>query len=199
MNSENPNKNKGSFEKWLFIFDDPEITLIKKQQQQYGGSMSAYEFTQDQLDLHAAVREAYQNPNREALKQKHQERTQERTIRRAYSPQNDIQLLQVLLDNHTIDKFALLKTDQRKVLCEEICNTLKVRFGEERTIDSVHYRITQKLLKANSLADINYRSESKPKKPSLKAKAKVTEAKQEETEDESNNDFDNDDDGFLDD
>ena len=151
--------------------------------------MSTHEFTQAQLDLHTAVCEAYKNPNKEVLKKK----PRERTTRRAYSPENDVQLLQILAEDNRIDKFSLLNTDERKTMCQELCRLLKERFGEERSVDSVHYRVTQKLLKCESLTDINYRGETEKSNRKAKATTKAeAEKPQELVTDSSDDDFDDD-------
>jgi ABC-type multidrug transport system ATPase subunit len=152
--------------------------------------MSNHIFTPDQIALHSEVQGLILTATKT-------EKESERTVRKAYTPEHDLQLLALLKEDGRAIRFGSSSTDEKKALCEELCVLLKDRFGQDRTPDSLYYRIT-KLIKADTLNDINYRTseegDEKPKAekkpPKKKAEKKVevkveslpaTTAKSEET------------------
>lgn len=138
--------------------------------------MSTHNFTQEQLDLHTEVRQTISAAakNRDGNKN-----TSERTARKAYTPEHDIQILTVLKDDGCAERFGSSSTEEKRELCIEMCDVLKEVHGQERTPDSLFYRIT-KLLKQSDLSSLNYRIKNDEEKP--KPKAKKKEEKPVETE-----------------
>lgn len=167
--------------------------------------MSSQTFTDDQQGLHDTVRAAYEA----ALQQKKEGKGNERAERKIYTPQNDLQLLKLLAEDERAVRFGLASTEEQKEICEEIAVTLKTQFKEERSPDSLFYRI-RKLLKATSLDQINYRIKGEEKeaskskvvtKPKKKQTAKQEQASQDTESNQENNVSQEsiiDDDNFLD-
>lgn len=148
--------------------------------------MSNHTFTSDQIALHSEVRGLILTATKT-------EKESERTVRKAYTPEHDLQLLALLKEDGRAIRFGSSSTDEKKALCEELCIILKDRFGQDRTPDSLYYRIT-KLIKVDTLNDINYRpseegdeklqTEKKPPKKKTEKKVEplaATTAKSEET------------------
>lgn len=145
--------------------------------------MSTHDFPQDQLDLHVEVRSIV----KEAAKNKGSNKTSnERVARKAYTPEHDIQILTVLKDDDRAERFGAASTEEKRELCEEMCEVLKTVHNQERTPDSLFYRIT-KLLKIADLGEINYRikNDDAPTKPKVKKEKKETPAPAAEEKSES--------------
>lgn len=129
--------------------------------------MSTHDFTQEQLDLHAEVR----NIVKEAAKNKGSKKSSgERAARKAYTPEHDLQILTVLKGDGRAERFGTSSTEEKRELCEEMIEILKTEHNQERTSDSLFYRIT-KLLKQANLNDLNYRIKGDEEKPKPKKKA----------------------------
>lgn len=137
--------------------------------------MSTQDFTDEQQSLHDEVRELIKTAAQNKGGRK--STGDERTVRKAYTPEHDLQILALLKEDGRAEKFGYLSTDEKKELCTEMCEVLKDAHDQERTPDSLYYRIT-KLLKVSRLEDINYRikSEGSSKPAKSKKKQEVVEA-----------------------
>jgi len=82
-------------------------------------------------------------------------RTRPEGVRCLYTPTLDIELLRIL--QPYAEAFGMGNTETQKELSEKIRIEFGTKTGEDRSVDSVFYRI-HKLLKQGVLADLNYRS-----------------------------------------
>ena len=82
-------------------------------------------------------------------------RTRPEGVRLLYTPALDIELLKVF--QPYAEAFGLGNTEAQKEISEKIRVDFLAKTGQDRSVDSIFYRIW-KLLKQGALADVNYRS-----------------------------------------
>lgn len=113
-------------------------------------------FTETDRSLHTAIRTRVFESRKSKTK-----RVGNADFRQQYLPEHDVQLLKLLSDNGLAEKFGSGDTEEQKLVCEQLVDQLK-KVGQLRTNDSVYYRLN-KLLKAETLDDLNYRNTVKKK------------------------------------
>lgn len=109
-----------------------------------------YSFTPEAEALLVAVQETY----RSGLGKKGA-RTRPEGVRLLYTPALDVELLKMF--QPYAEAFGLGNTEAQKEIAAKVRVDFAAKTGQERSDDSIFYRI-HKLLKQGALADLNYRS-----------------------------------------
>lgn len=113
-------------------------------------------FTDSDRSLHTTVRSRIVDSRKNKTK-----RLSNADFRQQYMPEHDVQLLKLLAQNDLAEKYGSGDTEEQKLICEQLVEQLK-KYGQSRTADSVYYRVN-KLIKAGTLDDLNYRNTVKKK------------------------------------
>lgn len=144
--------------------------------------MSTQQFTEDQQALHDEVKDLVRTAARNKGGRKSSGGNSERTARKVYTPEHDLQILALLKEDDRAEKFGSSSTEEKKELCSEMCEILESAHDQKRTQDSLYYRIS-KLLRASRLDEINYRIKGEaPTAPTGRGKKKKIEASPESEE-----------------